>query len=149
MNYKKILFIIICISTFINVDAVCDSQRLNELKNKASKIEFIYDYTKNSNSEINFKITAVNLDEEIKTLIIKDYYMDDYREFKYNKNKQSSLSGFKSGERVKVTFKAYTTDECSGKTVYSKTVSLPYYNNYYNSSQCKQYPKFKYCENEL
>ena len=39
MNYKKILFIIICIFTFINVDAVCDSQRLNDLKNKSIVIK--------------------------------------------------------------------------------------------------------------
>lgn len=127
------------------------------MKEEAKKIEFSYDYTKTemSNSSegsftvIDFKITAYNLNENIKPLIIYNYYQDDYREFKYNSSKISSLSGFSDGEKVQVTFKAYTTDECSGKTVYTKMITLPYYNTFYNSDECKENPNFKYCQDEL
>ena len=98
---------------------------------------------------VDFKITAFNLNDRIKPLIIQNYYMDDYREFKYNLSKQSSLSGFSSGENVKITFKAYTNDECAGQTVFTKTISLPYYNMFYHSNDCLEHPDFKYCQSEL
>ena len=153
MKYRMILLIAsLSLFSFINVKAICSSTDLNELKKIAEKIEFTYDYTfekKGNNEVVDFKITAVNLNEQIKALIIKDYYMDDYREFKYNSSKQNSLNGFSGGEQVKVTFKAYTANECAGKTVFAKTITLPYYNQFYNSEECKQNPNFKYCESQL
>lgn len=148
MKYRKLIFLFI-ILFFIHLDVfACDANRLSELRAIAEKVDFTYEYQK-INNDVKFTITAFNLNKEIKPLIIKDYYLDDYQEFKYNTNKQSSLSGFEPGTRVKVTFNAYTTDSCGGSTVYTKTISLPYYNQFYNSSECQQYPNFKYCQSEL
>lgn len=149
MKIKRIILFIFLLIYFINVDAVCDNNRFNELKSIAEKVEFKYDYNIDNKSNINFTITAMNLNQEVKPLIIKNYYTDDYREFKYNSSKQSSLTGFKEGENVKITFKAYTADDCASKTVLTKIIKLPYYNNFYNSDSCKNNRRFKYCQSEL
>jgi len=150
------LFFLILVLGY-NVSASCNSDRLNKLIELSKKVEFSYDYIKSNGSNdeegdyisVDFTITAYNLNQEIRPLIIYDYYNDDYREFKYNSNRTNSLSGFSSGERVKVTFKAYTDDECSGKTLYSKTINLPYYNSYYDTEECQNNRGFKYCQSEL
>ncbi len=34
---------------------------------------------------------------------------------------------------------------CSGQTILTKTIKLPYYNPYSDDDICKKYPDFKYC----
>lgn len=158
MKYIKLLLLLtlfFCIN--IEVNAACDPNVLKDLKEIAKKVEFSYDYTvrTETNSDegtfiiVDFDIMAVNLNENIKTLIIDDYYMDDYKEFKYNKSKQYTLKGFSSGEKVNVTFKAWVNNECAGETVYTKTISLPYYNTFRDREECILYPDFKYCKDEI
>lgn len=129
-----------------NVYAACSSSDLNNLIDKAKQIEFTYSYRKDTNK---FSITAVNLQSNIRPLIIKNYYTDDYQEFKYDKSGLRTLNGFSEGESVIVTLKAWTKNECSGKTLTSKTIKLPYYNKFYGSSECANYSDFKYCSSEL
>lgn len=156
---KNIKYVIIILLLFVNINvfAICDTTKLKELKTIADNIEFTYDYeferiNNTSTGELNrvvFKINAYNLDKSIKPLIIKDYYMDDYKEFKYNSNKNSSLGGFKEGEKVIITFKAYTADECAGKTVVTRTITIPYYNWFYYTDDCLNNRDFKYCKTKL
>lgn len=144
---KKV--IIVCLMFFaINVNAKCDSNELARLKNLAQKVEFTYQH-KLENKNIYFDITASNLHEDIKVLIIDDYYMDDYREFKYSSNGMYKLSNFANDEKVVITFKAFVPNECSGQTVYTKTVDLPFYNIYKTRSECNSNPEFKYCQEFL
>ena len=144
---KRIFLICMMLFTF-NVYAKCDSNELNRLKELAKKVEFTYQYTGDKNNQY-FDITASNLHEDLKVLIIKDYYMDDYQEFKYNSKKTFKLSKFENDSKVKITIKAFVPNECSGETVYTKTIDLPFYNSYQNSNECLQYPDFKYCQEFL
>ena len=144
---KKI--IILCLMFFaINVYAECDSNELSRLKKIAEKIEFTYQHTL-ENKNIYFDITASNLHEDIRALIINDYYTDDYREFEYSSNGMYKLSKFDNDEKVVVTFKAFVPNECSGQTVYVKTLDLPFYNVYQARSECDTHPDFKYCQEFL
>lgn len=149
MKFRKIIIIVILLFCFIKVEASCDNNRFNELKSIAERVEFKYDYNTDNKSNPSFTITAMNLNQEVKPLIIKNYYTDDYREFKYTSTKQSSLTGFKAGESVKITFKAYTADDCAAETVLTKIIKLPYYNSFYNTDICKNNRSFKYCQSEL
>ena len=80
MRYLSLILLIFILD--FNVEAACSSSRLNELREEAKKIEFSYDYTKKqySNTDegtyivVDFKITAYNLNENIKPLIIYNYY---------------------------------------------------------------------------
>ncbi len=144
---KKIKYLILVMLVFftINVKAAdsCDTKELNRLKELAKKIEFDYDYTV-VDGNANFSIHAINLNEELKALIIKDYYNGDYREF--IGNTEATLDGFTSGERIVITIKAFVPNACSGETVFTKTIKLPYYNIFYNEKDCTGFEDFKYCK---
>ncbi len=153
---KKVLYVfsLLIISVAFNTlaDEVCPSSEFKRLKELANKVEFNYDYKlidsiedENSYDDVDFTITATNLNEDLKVLIINDYYQGDYLEFKDNANHSSSLSGFFAGDRITVTIKGYTDNKCSGETILTKTIKLPYLNVYYNKSFCKDNPNFKYC----
>lgn len=152
---KFFLFYFLLLVTF-NVDALCDASELERLKNISLKVDFSYTYKidnikddSGSYTIPNFSITAVNLDKELKVLVINDYYSNDYREFKFNGNREYTLNDFNNNENVVVTFKALTNNECSGKTVYTKKIDLPFYNSFFDSEECKEYPEFKYCKRLL
>jgi len=147
MKKIKCLLLVMLVFFTINVKAAdsCDTKELNRLKELAKKIEFDYDY-KVVDDVADFTINAHNLNEDLKVMIIENYYADKYREFKGTTD--GSLSGFKSGERVVITIKGFVPNGCSGKTVLTKTIKLPYYNIYYvkYKPRCEANADFKYCK---
>ena len=144
---KYIVLILLMVLT-INVSAKgdeCESAEYNRLKELAKKVEFDYDYKLIDNKAV-FSITAVNLTDELKVLIINDYYSGDYRQFKDKGEHKGTLENFTEGEKITVTIKAYVPNWCSGKTITTKLVKLPYYNYYYDEEKCKGNEDFKYCK---
>lgn len=143
-----LLFLMIVLTVSLNVRAVtldaCTTEKMNNLKEIANKMEFNYTY-ENKNGVLDFTIHATGLNKEIKALIIQDFYSMNYKEFKNDGKGNSKLSGFKEGENVTITLKAYTPDQCSTRTVTVKQVKLPYHNEYYDEEFCKTNPNFKYC----
>ena len=144
---KYVVLVVLLVLSF-NVkasDSDCDKKENARLKELANKVEFDYDY-KLAGDKAVFSINAVNLNEELKVLIIKDYYNDDYKEFKDNSTHKDTLDGFESGEKVTITIKGYVPNWCSGKTMLTKTIRLPYYNYFYDEEKCKGNEDFKYCK---
>ena len=141
-----ILFIIIMLFTF-NVKASddCDSKEFARLKELAKKIDFDYDY-KLVNDKAVFSVSAYNLNSDLRVLIIEDYYSDKYKEFKDNATHTATLNNFEAGTKVTITIKGFVANWCSGKTILTKTVKLPYYNYYYSEELCKGHEDFKYCK---
>ena len=146
-NIKYLLLIIMALFA-INVyaDDTCDSNELARVKELAKKVEFDYSYVVNDDATINFSIEAVNLNRDLEVVIVEDYYNQKYREFKDNASHSNKLDGFRSGERVVITINAYVPNRCSGKTVLTKTIKLPYYNLFYDKKACEGYEEFKYCK---
>jgi len=143
---KYILFLLLITLSFnVKAEDRCDKDELARLKALANKVEFDYDY-KMVDEKAVFAINAVNLNQDLKVLIIEDYLSDNYKEFKGNSENKATLDGFEAGERVTVTIKGYVPNWCSGKTVLTKTVKLPYYNYFYSEEKCKGYEDFKYCK---
>ena len=143
---KYFLFVGLLIFAFnVKADDNCDKAEFNRLKELAKKVEFNYDY-KLVNEKAVFSITAVNLNEDLKVLIIEDYYNDKYQQFKDNSEHKATIDNFQPGEKVTVTIKGYVPNWCSGKTVATKNVKLPYYNYFYNAEKCKGNEEFKYCK---
>ena len=77
---------------------------------------------KDGNKYPEYTITVGNLNVDLKVLIINDFYTLDYREFKNKGDNTGSLGVFSEGERVTITTKAYTADECSTRTVATKMI---------------------------
>ena len=145
MKKVKYLLLVILMLLTINVKAAnsCESSELQRLKELAKKVVFDYDYKVNGD-DVEFTINATNLNKELKVLIIENYYAGKYREFKGDET--GTLGGFKSGERVVITIKGYVPNDCSGVTVLTKTVKLPYYNWFYSENRCRGHEDFKYCK---
>ena len=140
---KYILFVILLFLSF-NVKAdKCESKELSRLKELAKKVEFDYDY-KIENGAAKFSINAVNLNEDLKVLIIEDYYNDKYKQF--IGTTRGTLDGFNAGDKIVITIKGFVPNGCSGHTVLTKTIKLPYYNIYYDAEKCKGNEDFKYCQ---
>lgn len=148
MRSLKYVVLAMLLALSMNVkaaDSDCDKEENARLKELAQKVEFDYDY-KLADDKAIFSINAVNLNEELKVLIIKDYLNDDYKEFKDNSTHKATMSGFESGEKVTITIKGYVPNWCSGKTMLTKTIRLPYYNYFYDEEKCKGNEDFKYCK---
>ena len=152
MKYIRYVLIIFIFLFTINVHASCETKEFARLKSKAKEVQFSYELVEDNSGDyftISYDITAVNLDPELKVLIINDYYLDDYVEFKYNDSKESTLKYFTPGDKVVITVKAHVANDCSGDTLLTKTISLPYYNDFYFSNECQTYPDFEYCKSKL
>ena len=143
----RYLFFIILMLLVINVKAEekCERKELNRIRELARKVEFDYDYEL-VDGVAKFSVKAVNLNEDLKVLIIEDYYMDKYVEFKDNSTHTATIDNFNSGDKVVITIKGYVANRCSGETLLTKTIKLPYYNYFYNEDNCEGNEDFKYCK---
>ena len=141
-----LLFVLLLFLT-INVNAAsdCDSKELVRLKELAKKVEFDYTYKLENNKAL-FSINAVNLNQELKVLIIENYYEGKYKEFKDNTTHTATLNNFEGGSKVNITIKAFVPNWCSGETLLTKIVKIPYYNDSYSEEKCKDHEDFKYCK---
>lgn len=158
MRKNKILLLIIMMLFLVNVkaDETCTNSEITRLKELANKVDIHYDYEikRDSNGEeefvdYNFKIIADNLNPELKVVIPEDNYLMKYKEFKYNDSKSFTIDGFNMGEVINVEIRAYSNNECAGKTLLTKKISIPYYNSMYNTEECKGFEDFIYCKNEI
>ena len=147
MKKVRLLLLIVLVLFTVNVKATsgCETGELKRLKELAKIVEFDYDY-KVVDNVANFSIQAYNLHSDLKVMIIEDYYRDKYKEFKDNSSHTATLEGFKSGEKIVITIKGFVNNACSGTTVLTKTIKLPYYNMFYSEKICKGFEDFKYCK---
>jgi len=147
---KKIKYVLFAILLFISInvkaDSNCEKSERTRLTELAKKVEFDYDY-KLVDDKVEFSINAVNLNEDLKVVILNgDKFNDNYREFKDNSTHKATLDGFKAGEKVKITILAFVPNFCSYEELSEKTIKLPYYNYYYDEERCKGNEDFKYCK---
>lgn len=153
---KKIICLILLLFA-INVKAIekdaCDKNELRRLKEVASHLSFTYEFHESKTTEGNlagsFDIIVDNITSEIKPLIIYSWDILEYDEFVPNGNGTARRTGFISGQKVKITVKAYVKNECSGQTVMVKNMAMPYINPYIGTEECNTHPEFKYCINKL
>lgn len=151
INLLVIFAFILFTNIIVKADISCQSEELKRLKSLANNVEISYKENikeekvgDNIFKDVSYSITAANLDKDIKVMIINDLMSDNYKEFKSNTN-MATLNGFKSGEKVTITILAFVSNGCSGKTLLTKNINLPYYNIFSEEDACKEYPEFKYC----
>ena len=146
---KKIKYLLLVLLLFltinVNASSNCDSKELARLKDLAKKVEFDYNY-KLENDKAVFSISAVNLNSELKVLIIENYYENKYKEFKDSSTHTATLNNFEGGSKVSITIKAFVPNWCSGETLLTKVIKIPYYNENYDEKKCKGHEDFKYCK---
>lgn len=134
MKGKKIFYIVltlICMSPFM-VKADCDYQRLAELSKLASNVKVSYNYDSNAN----FTVTLTNLTDDI--------YVTDNFGNTFNGSGERQVS-YGSGNTV--TYQVFSNDaNCPGRQLGTKYITLPSFNPYYATDDCKNNPGFQYCQ---
>ena len=146
---KKVLCVLLLLFA-INVRATekdaCDKTELRRLKDIASHLSFTYEFNE---AKQTFDIIVDNITSEVKPLIVHSWDLLEYDEFVPDNNGTGRLSGFLSGQKIKITVKAYVNNGCVAKDLLTKTVALPYINPFLNTEECKKSPEFKFCKDKL
>lgn len=149
---KKIGLLFLILLASVKVNAICSTEDFNVLKEKAKKVEISYDYTLEEDSDFlqdkiiyaYYTLTAHNLDESLLVEIKTSSGISKI--FKKNKSNIWEVKDLEPG-KVTIIIKG-NTNNCNDmlKTEY---LNLLYYNNFYNNEKCREYPLFKYCQNEF
>lgn len=124
---KKFIWTILVLMTCIpKVNALCDYKlRANE-KELASNVAFDYEYIEGQ--EVTFNVTVSNL---FGGLILQDPNGKTYQN-----QEEIVIKGFKEGTTLLFTLLS-PTDECSTNILYTKYITLPSYNPFYNDPVCE------------
>ena len=133
---KKIMFIIILYLIMIpSVKSYCDEDEMIRLQKIANNITMSYEHNAVNNT---FNVTFSNITRQ--TYIEVNNQIID-KDFEYVFKNQ------KSGEYK---FNIYSnTGTCERTLLLTKYVSLPYYNNLYNTEVCSGIENYKYCSKWL
>lgn len=62
--------------------------------------------------------------------------------------RNNTISNLKPGEAQFFSITGSTSSACPGRDLTSKYISLPEYNAYINTNECKESPEFKYCDKD-
>ena len=153
---KRVLCLFILLFA-INVKAVdqdkCDKNELKRLKELASHMSFTYEFkeieTTNGRVDGSFDIIVDNIVSDLKPLIIHSWDLLEYDEFVPNSNGTGRLTGFLSGQKIKINVKAFVNNGCIAEDIMIKTVQLPYVNKFIGTKECNESPRFKLCRDKL
>ena len=137
----KKIFLIFFLTLFIPLNKVngasCNYQEIVRLKKIASNVNVSYVYSENNG--IKFHITLVNLNKDI-------YFVDSTTRKKHLYiNNEITISNYNDGEKVTYTF--YSNDiNCTEKPLYTISISLPAYNEFYKDKVCEGAESYNLCQ---
>ena len=123
------------------IHEVIDSRCTNSLKTllRAEGQEVAYRFSKVKNeSDVTYTIYFYNLTENM--------YMTDSNGNVYTNSKIEKL---KPGSSFVINLYASSNTYCEGYKIYSKTISVPYYNPYFGSDLCKEYENYALCKEDV
>lgn len=131
------VFAIICMVICPLVsNAECSYERQAELSRLASNVQLSYSYTVDSSQTPIFTIYITNLTNDI-------YLRQDNYEVIYGIGEKSVDVSYGGGQN---NYYIYSNDpSCKDDLLVTKSITLPETNMYADSSECKNYPTFKYC----
>lgn len=135
---KKLFFVILIMMILpINVLADCNDEDLIRLQKLANNVNTSYEYDEITKT---FTLTFTNVSEELTIT-------DVANKLDYQANGELNINNLKSG---KYNYYIYSTDiNCYDNELQIKSVSLPFYNEYYNYKECNNIANYRYCSKWL
>lgn len=139
---KILLFILLLLPSMVlaRSKTKCDYTLVSNLKKLTSNVDVTYTY-RIDDIYVYYDITLSNIQPDmyfIDTINDKTYYYSD------TVNGEITLKDYYSG---KVTYSFYSNNnECLNEKLGVKTVNLPYYNSYYEFSECEGLENYKLCQ---
>lgn len=143
----NIVLILVAFFAFDNVNAeTCTTKELNTLKQKAVNIKTsyeLYDSTYNENHMYYFNIFLTNFSNEF-------YIVDlDGQEFQFmNDLEKDGIRQLRVvREGIRYNYTVYTSNEtkCPNTKIITKTIEIPYYNDYSQREECNGIEEFSLC----
>ena len=120
----------------LQAKADCDYKRQADLSKIASNVQISYSYLIDENHEPQFFVNVTNLTDDV-------YIIDDYD----NVLRGSGEKEIKYSRGSNIRFVFYSNDpNCLDEKITTRYLKIPYFNQYYNTEECKKYPNFKYCK---
>lgn len=138
---RYLLFFVFCMFLYpLVTEAECSYERISELSKMASNVQLSYTYELKQTIEYDVHITNLTNDlYAIDSIGYVIYTNDVSLHYVYDERKL-----FHPGDTI--SYKIYSNDEnCKDEYIMTKYITLPNYNRFALSNECKKYPGFKYC----
>lgn len=119
------------------IDSRCTNSLKAMLRNEGQEVAYRFSKVK-SDEDITYTIYFYNLTENM--------YMTDSSGNIYTSSKIEKLT---PGSSFVINFYASSKTYCEGYKIYSKTISVPYYNPYFGSDLCKGYENYSLCKENI
>lgn len=131
---KKVAFMFVLFFVMTtSIKASCDDEEVVRLSKIANNVTTSYRYNEETKT---FELTFTNLTKE---LVITNLSNNQI----YNEDVEFTIKNLKSGSYK---FNITSSDtSCTGETMVTKFISLPYYNEYHDSVYCKGIENYSYC----
>lgn len=141
---KNIFFIILLFVLNIEVSALtyggCDYSSVSRMKSLVNNVNIYYDYHI-QNNEAYFDVTITNI---VPGMRFVDSYNDKTYYYADTNNGELVISGY---DGLSGNYKFYFDNpDCQNVRLGAKYYSFPYYNPYYEDSECRDIPEFSLCQ---
>jgi hypothetical protein len=135
---KKISLLLFAFFIFsIKVNAQCTSEELNSLMKEVGQVTINYTYNEKANT---FKIIAEGLSSNI------NGYVKNEGVINWDGNKETSISNLLPGKTYILEFISGESSSCYHKTLTSKSITLPFFNQYYKDELCVNHESYDLCK---
>lgn len=133
---KKLIFLVLLLIIPITVKADCTSIEVSKLKALASNISVTYNYTETDKTLV-FDVILHNISTglRVKNISSSGYYA--------TKDGNVTIKGISPGTILKVSIES---TKCSDTNIFTKYISTPYFNSYYNDPLCDGNETMKVCQ---
>ena len=119
------------------IDSRCTNSLKAMLRNEGQEVAYRFSKVKNG-EDVTYTIYFYNLTENM--------YMTDSSGNIYTTSKIEKLT---PGSSFVINFYASSKTYCEGYKIYSKIISVPYYNPYFGSDLCKGYENYSLCKENV
>ena len=119
------------------IDSRCTNSLKTMLRNEGQEVTYRFSKVKNG-EDVTYTIYFYNLNENM--------YMTDSSDNIYTSSKIEKLT---PGSSFVINMYASNKTYCEGYKIYSKTISVPYYNPYFGSDLCKGYENYSLCKENV
>lgn len=130
-----VIFLFVLMLLPINIGATCSYEDEAALSKLASYVNYDYKYDKNTGI---YSVVFNNVPSELKIV----YNNIHYRSF----NNKVTLNDISSSNEKNIYIYSSDNSKCPNINLQGIYINLPIYNKFYDSEECKAYPKFELCK---
>ena len=152
---KKVFILIVVLITILlfktNVQAECTNDELRALRIEANNLQFEYELVENEELGVNptkyyYKVKVSNVTKNLAIATDDGYY------FYSDVDRNGYLlirNNYFPGSKNKIYIEASSSTNCNREELSTKTLSIPYYNEYSKRDECKGLEEYDICKQDI